>query len=354
MYYSGIDLLKIISMLSIISHHILLHGGILNSSSGAWYAVSYFLDTMCCYGVNAYALTTGFLSYQKKHSLSKYLLKWFEVAFWGVCISVSAYALGCASFSDIIDAMLPVSTKQYWYFTSFTGVSILMPVLDKMADQVDRRSLPKVALLMFLFSCYYVAVYRFHDPFFLNSGYSFIWLSILYFLGALIRKFELYKAIDNKRRRKIGISMLGMLLISWVWYICPDNLVQPEWKSLFAAYISPTILGFSVGLLLILAGANFKSKWISFASSSTFGVYLIHDNNLIRNNFVAERFVTINQFSPVWMPPLVLFSAIVIFTVCCALDKFRVCVFNLIQAKKVSDSVEAWLRSFIQKVTMRL
>lgn len=81
MYYSGIDLLKIISMLSIISHHILLHGGILNSSSGAWYAVSYFLETMCCYGVNAYTLTTGFLSYQKKHSFSKYLLKWFEVAF---------------------------------------------------------------------------------------------------------------------------------------------------------------------------------------------------------------------------------------------------------------------------------
>ena len=228
-----------------------------------------------------------------------------------------------------------------------------MPVLDRLTEQIERQSLPKVALLLFLFSCYSAVTCRFYDPFFLNKGYSFIWLSILYFIGALIRKFELYKSIDNKKRKQIGVAMFGMLLISWIWYLCPGNLIQPEWKSLFAEYVSPTILGISVGLLLILAGTNFKSKWICFASSSTFGVYLIHDNNLIRHNFIAERFVTISQFSPIWMPSLVLFSAIVIFTVCCALDKFRVCVFNLIQAKKGSDSVEAWLRILIQKITMR-
>lgn len=351
MYYSGIDLLKIISMLSIITHHILLHGNILYTASGAGYAIGYFLEIMCCYGVNAYALTTGFLSYRKKHSLSKYLLKWFEVVFWGICISVSAYALGYASFSDIFQAMLPVSTKQYWYFTAYTGVSLLMPVLDRLAEAVDRQSLPKVVLVIILFSCYNSGIGRISDPFFLNNGYSFIWLSILYFLGALIKKFELYKEIDGKRKKQIGVAIFGMILISWVWFVYLADLIRPGMKSLLTVYVSPTILGVSVGLLFILAGTNFKSKWITFLSSSTFGIYLVHDSNIVRNYFVIGRFAMINQFSPVWMAPIVFLCAVAIFAVCCLLDQFRVLLFKLLQARRLSVFVESFLLKFIQKIT---
>ena len=60
----GIDLLKIVSMLMIVTLHMLGHGGVLDNMPpmSRCYQVAWLIEIACYGAVNCYALASGFLT----------------------------------------------------------------------------------------------------------------------------------------------------------------------------------------------------------------------------------------------------------------------------------------------------
>lgn len=89
-----------------------------------------------------------------------------------------------ASFS--LEACLkPLLTNEYWYVTAYFGLSVLTPVLNAAAE------LPKktfAEMLIGLFACFVLLPkIADNDLFLTRSGYSTLWLMLLYLVGMFCR-----------------------------------------------------------------------------------------------------------------------------------------------------------------------
>lgn len=68
----GIDALRIIAMLMIVTWHILWHGGILESTqvSSAQYYIAWYIAMLTFGAVNCYGLISGYVGVQSKFKVS--------------------------------------------------------------------------------------------------------------------------------------------------------------------------------------------------------------------------------------------------------------------------------------------
>ena len=72
----GIDALRIIAMLMIVTWHILWHGGILESAqvSSAQYYIAWYIAMLTFGAVNCYGLISGYVGVQSKFKVSNFIL----------------------------------------------------------------------------------------------------------------------------------------------------------------------------------------------------------------------------------------------------------------------------------------
>lgn len=359
----GIDLLRIIAMLLVVILHILGYGGILNKTpiGGARMAINWFMEIMAYCAVDCYALISGFVGFSDKpkvHKISRWILLWMQVVFYCLIITLGFYCVSPEEigFKEFIKAMFPVSFNQYWYFTAYTAVFIFMPWFNERIRSVEKREALRLAILISItFSFYTTAVSIVNDPFNLLDGYSFLWLSVLYILGGVIQKYEIYIRVKKKDALMVGTILL---FFTWGWKIgfgkLPiSSLVSIE--DIFISYISPTILGIAVILLILFAQVNIKSvaeKWIKFISPSAFSVYLIHSHPLVFENLLKGRFVTIAELSAWKIPIVVMVVSVMIFISAILIDKVREFIFKVLRMNILSQKIENVGRKIVNTVLL--
>lgn len=84
----GIDLLKIVSMLMIVTLHMLGHGGVLDDMPpmSRCYQVAWLIEIACYGAVNCYALASGFLT--ARCNIRKLMELWLQVMFYSLMITI--------------------------------------------------------------------------------------------------------------------------------------------------------------------------------------------------------------------------------------------------------------------------
>ena len=91
---------------------------------------------------------------------------------------------------------------------------------------------------------------------------------------------------------------------------------------------------------------KYISKIISVVAPLTFGVYLIHENNIIKNNILRYTFnkdpYNISLRSAM---SLVYLRALKIFIICIIMDFFRNLLFNLLRIRKICIFLENKLKA---------
>mgnify|MGYP002584529980 CR=1 FL=1 len=297
----GIDLLKIVSMLMIVTLHMLGHGGILEQVpvlSGS-YQLAWLLEIICYGAVNCYALASGFLT--ARCNIRKIMELWMQVIFYSLIITIlmdCTVLHGTISREEWIYSFFPVTSRKSWYVTAYFGMMCLMPVIRLAVDYIDQRLYRH--MLMGIFAVYivlptlvsYLLQGTYHpDPVTLNRGYSSLWLCVMYLLGAYIRKYVDYYAV----KKRISLLVFGcMVMITFLSKMLMERTGNVENADVLVDYTSPTIVLGSIALLMFfvnIRGDSIKIKqMIVTLSGATLGVYLIHDNDLIRNEVVAHLF----------------------------------------------------------------
>ena len=295
---AGIDLLKIVSMLMIVTLHMLGHGKILDNFPymSNVYKAAWLLEILCYGAVNCYALVSGFLL--ARCNPRKLLELWLQVLFYSVLITVFMnFTLmhGTVPKEEWIYSLFPIVSCKNWYITSYFEMMCLIPFLTLAIEKIDKSLFKKILTGIFLIYILLPVILKFLlkmnvsiDPLTFSQGYSSSWLCILYLFGAYIRKYVDYKKINKKMCLACFLLMVVLTFLSKMLMAntaCVDVLVN---------YTSPTIVIGSLALLLFFADfdvKNAKLKPIIIAlSNATLGVYLIHDNNLIRNTIVGHLF----------------------------------------------------------------
>lgn len=353
----GIELLRIIAMFMIVILHTLKQGGILASvtPNSPHFHIAWILEITCFCAVNIYALISGYVLCNKPFRLSRLINLWLSTVFYTVAITSVSVAMGWNSISvnGILDAMFPISRQQYWYLSSYFGLLLLTPFLNKSLTMVKKHEVITVLVPGILVVSIYPTLFS-SDPLSTHVGYSTIWLCILYLIGGWIKKSD----IKFRFKPRWLIATFGaMVLVTHLSkiiliYVTKNWFGIDNECNVLITFISPTIIISSIALFLFFINVKFTAlqvKIIGFFSPMALGVYIIHANPLIWSRFVKDFAVSYVQYGPIVFIILIAASALAIYLVCSLIDYIRIKIFQLAQVKRFSEFLNGKLSSLIER-----
>ena len=324
----GIDFLRMISMIMIVMLHTLGHGGILRSVSflSVHYQIAWLLEVIAFGAVNTYAMISGFVSVDSHFKISNILILWLQVLFYGILINTVFFFLlpESRNTSGWIQALFPVTRKEYWYFTAYAGVFFLSPFINQMFRNLSEKQIKTLF-------CFTLVVFSV--------------VPTIYLLGACIKKLNL---VSHSKKKKYFILYFFCILITWSSKILVEKFPISGFtldSSFLIHYTSPFIVLAAISLLLIFGSMNFSEsvkKMIMLISPLSFGVYLLHDHPLVRSYVMTERFAFITNGSVSKM--LLFFFGIIlaIFVVGCCVDAVRSKLFQLLHIRKSLSKLDRY------------
>ncbi len=366
----GVDLLRILAMLLIVIYHLIGHGGIRDATvvaNAGQFAVVWFFEVLAYCGVNIFALISGYVGYKEDDFRTKYsniIMLWLQVFFYGVLFLVIEFLLTpeTIGLKTIAGSVLPVAFGEYWYFSAYFGVFLLSPILNRIVFYSDAGMKYFVGIIVVFFSFYSTIAGRFSDPFGLNNGHSFLWLLVLYLLGAWIKKCQ---SSDKIRTKHLLVILLICFLVTWLIKLVCSFMLAPLMGDSFHSvgnlliyYLSPTTLGIALCSLMLFCKFNISSVFIRIVkviSPLTFGVYIIHEDLYVKELFIMDKFSFIAKLS-VWKVPLAIVGyAGAVFLICCCIEWCRGIIFKIFKIRKLVEFVECKLRTvcenMVQKIT---
>lgn len=349
----GIELLRIFAMLLAAVLHILKKGGVITASEGnlAAYSTVWLLEAAAYCAVNCYALISGYVGYSdrpKPLRLARCIELWLQVVFYSVIIT-TVYCIagvGSVGVSDFADAFLPVTSKQYWYFTAYIGMFFFIPLLNALVRRLNRRALVSLCIMLIaVFSLYdtFASFWK-KDPLALVGGHSPLWLGVLYIFGAAMKKLRVPESMSSKKALLIYASAA---VFTALFKITGDRLLRFVPGSLFVRDTSPTVLLCAAALLVAFARFKPGRKLTEFAvlfAPAAFGVYLLHVSPLVFKHVIGNRFAFIGRLPFPLIPFAVLASAGVILVVGLAADKVRILLFKALGVPKLCRKAEKSIR----------
>lgn len=349
----GIELLRIFAMLLAAVLHILKKGGVITASEGnlAAYSTVWLLEAAAYCAVNCYALISGYVGYSdrpKPLRLARCIELWLQVVFYSVIIT-TVYCIagvGSVGVSDFADAFLPVTSKQYWYFTAYIGMFFFIPLLNALVRRLNRRALVSLCIMLIaVFSLYdtFASFWK-KDPLALVGGHSPLWLGVLYIFGAAMKKLRVPESMSSKKALLIYASAA---VFTALFKITGDRLLRFVPGSLFVRDTSPTVLLCAAALLVAFVRFKPGRKLTEFAvlfAPAAFGVYLLHVSPLVFEHVIGNRFAFIGRLPFPLIPFAVLASAGVILVVGLAADKVRILLFKALGVPKLCRKAEKSIR----------
>lgn len=363
--FFGIELLRILATFYIILLHVVGQGGVAAASGGGkgTYTVSYLLLALAYPAVNCYALISGFVGCKSRFKLSRLLSLWLTVVFVNLAVWGAFRLLApemAASFS--LEACLkPLLTNEYWYVTAYFGLSVLTPVLNAAAE------LPKktfAEMLIGLFACFVLLPkIADNDLFLTRSGYSTLWLVLLYLVGMFFR----LHLLPKKRGRLCGAACLAVYGIISVFLPLQKRLTEnkllasgienPVYLKNYA-YTSVLIVLSSIALFAVFTRINVQNKavckFISFFSTASFGVYILHTQPLVWANLLQDAFSQFAVFSAPVMAACCLAAALGIFLACTAVEKLRALLFGVTRLDRLIVFLPSVTERAVEKVLAKM
>ena len=337
----GIDLLRIISMIAIITYHLLGHGWILPLiHQTSWkFTLLTALHSLCMTGVDCFVLISGYVGVKGRFKYASVAVQWAKTWFYSVLITlvVWAFAPGEINGETWIAAFMPTVSRQYWYFTAYIGCMMLAPLICMGIRNMNaKQAALSAALLLSVFSVLNTAGGK--DPFYTNSGSNTLWLVVLYTIGAYLGWFMPHRRIP-------AAALAAAACFSAV--LLGGKLFMGERTGLtilMGGVRNDSPLVVMTAVLMTLLFSKIRIGWgkraVSVLSAASFSVYLIHDHPLMRKFVVSRYAYHLSGLGTLTIVPGILAAAAGIYLVCTLLDMPRSMLFRCLSIRRRAAEIE--------------
>lgn len=324
---SNIELLRMVAMLFIITFHYVYKSGYTFeelSVNSFIVKVFWLLGEL---GVNLFILITGYFMVKGKFSFKKLIYLILEVNFyyWGSVLI--ADKLGILkeekTLRDYCLMFFPTISNQYWFITSYILVYIISPYLNMLIQHMEKKTYQKMLFTVILLWSVIPTILGIFQNTTENLLYytRFVWMIIMYFIGAYIRIYGTHKKITMRIVLSFGVMVAGIFIIYKFRNIF-NKLGTKEVAYFWTPNTIPMFIlsvAFFELFLKIDIGSN---RIINKLASTTLGIYMIHDGVL--NTYIwGTIFKTKEHLESSYSIISILLSAIVIFLVGAIIDFIR-------------------------------
>ena len=327
----NIEILRILAMFLIIVGHSIGHTYLLDAipnNSINYYLVS-LLQIISYPASNIYVMISGYLLCTKNFKVKRLFTIWFQVFFYSILL------------------MLAVCVFNRKYFSTVSLVKALMPI--SALNKKNHQAFLLLSLVLFSLWRSFIPFAKTLNP---EGGNSIIWFIVLYCFGSYVK---LYGFSEKFSRKKQLTYISGLLLFSFASRLAISALSKfvgfnGAGSSLFTEFTSfPMLLvAWLVVNFAVKSPELFKrrSNFILWLSSSTFSVYLIHENQYVKK--ILWDFISMPNKAESQVIVLVIIGiAVVIFAICTILDKLLFVqiskLFKCIKFEKAQAIVNSYL-----------
>lgn len=189
------DILRIIAMLMIITHHIVINDFGLQKYlvtnemilSNKQTLILIIINSFVVIGVNIFFLLSGY--FKIKLSLKKVLNIIISVYLIYGLVTLIGILLGYVILdkTTIINLINPFGL--YWFLLAYLIITILSPILNLVIENITKTQAKYFIITLIIFFILY-AYYK-DDVVNIHGGYSLIWGISLYLIGGFINKFKI-------------------------------------------------------------------------------------------------------------------------------------------------------------------
>lgn len=339
---TNFELLRIVAMIMIILHHYVYYGGVAYVYAAG---VNRYLGIVLLFigktGVNIFMLISGYFLVNSSFKIKKCLKLIFQVFFYSVlAIFIRKIIYKDVIGTNIISNCFPVLNNVYWFFSTYIGVYILSPFINKFIKTIDKKKIEILIIILF-FMLSVIPTFGLAKHF-VGNLQLFI---LVYLIGAYFRLYG--NSFINLKQVKFGMVSVIVLLIVFIMLARVSN----SRLILFANFAKEMnyILIFVLSIFIFLYFKELKikqSKIINFLAKGSFAVYLIHDNPNLRNLIWKDILKTHNfYYSNLEILILhMIFSAFIIYSIGCVIEFIRINLlektfFNIKCLGKLEDKI---------------
>lgn len=286
---SNFELLRIVSMIFIIMHHYSVHGGFEFAQSLTFNKCLIRLMAIGGkLGVNCFVFISGYFLIKSKFHLRSLVKLIFQVVFYSILFfMIYFWSIGIRSgqtgLEMVLGAIFPITYEQYWFATTYVVMYILTPFINKMILNLKKQEHFRLIVILTIMWAIIpeLKIFSYVALEFSNLG----WFIFLYTLASYVRLYPCNYFQKYKMNKWIFIiSYIGI----FTWSFGFDLLTAVTGYSGGGAdYLNTMnlfpVLVCSFSLFLTFKNLDIKyRKTINVIASTTFGIYLIHDNCYVR------------------------------------------------------------------------
>lgn len=346
----GLDLLRLVAAFYVVFIHTMTLGGLYDAT-----ALYSYQDLVCRAGmivafccVNIFGIISGYVGYcetPKKHAYSSVFPLWLTVVFYSLLYAgiFMFFFPGPETSHYLLRAIFPLTSDLYWYFSCYIFVCLLAPFLNKILRHSSDTELKQ---LFWLICGILITVEYIGDSFEFGSGFTSIWLMLLYLLGGILKK--------TGTSSKIPTYALFLAIVAIDVFYFFLNLKLPFFTvSIFrigfpvnGSLVNPFYV--ATAILHVLLFSRFKihpfwHKIIKFSAAASFSVYIVNTHPLLWELGVNNRFGAWAGSSPVGLLVRVLAFSTCFVTAVVLIDFVRRELFRLLGVQRWPQKVSGLL-----------
>lgn len=342
---SSFELLRILSMVMIVFHHFAVHSGFEwdASSLPASYFWCNFISMGGQIGVNIFVLISGYFLVNSKgpvFNLKRILKFWGQVFFYSTAIYIIFVLMGTKG--NILQAFFPITSGTWWFASTYFVLFLIHPFLNKLIACLDKKSYQN--LLILLVTCWGIIPSLTGSQY---EGNDLTWFITLYAISGYARIYGFHPKLTSRHYFVLcGIFSLLTYSLSAVHAVLGVKRSLSLTTFYYGQFKLPILL---ISSTLFMAFAALKMRyhrWINVIASAAFGVYLIHDHDLVRPFLWQNVFKNAQYQNSFLLIPYSVMTAAIVCAVCALVDLLRQQTAEKVYMKVVNTYADSWSRPF--------
>lgn len=329
--YSNFELCRIFAMFLIVLNHLCQYGGM----AGHMDSSNLLTNSLYCWTGNLgnwlFILISGYFVSVSKFTWKKAFKVWFQVFSISVIIGLVLYCFKIPaveepiSLNDLFQLFFPTFFANNWFATAYILFYMFTPFLNGSLLSFNEKTHRYLIVLMVVVG---TVIKMIPGQQIFQTGYLFYFI-MGYYIASYIRIYN--PAFLNNQKLNIVITIFSVIFyILWIVLIVHYKDNQYIINHYTDIYFFPIALNrFPILLTAVFAFGIFKNmhitsnKLINTVAGTTFGVYLIHENQYL-NKIIWLKLLKINEYlDSEYLFVYLIFAVVITFLTCSCFDLLR-------------------------------
>ena len=208
--HSGLECLRIISIILIVSMHIL--GNTFHTSNWLNKEFILFINTLGNTGVTLFILISGYFGIRfNTHKFFKMLVVvWFY--------SIVSYLIETIwlhtphTWTGLASSLLPILSKKYWFMTCYVVLYCFSPYLNRLVHNLSQKSYKQLLLLWGFFFVFAPTILFFEIQ--NDTGKGIINVTLAYLIGQYLKTYGLPENMKRHSREILSGSLACIFILN--------------------------------------------------------------------------------------------------------------------------------------------